>query len=181
MIKFMDFVEVLGKNFEYKNITKKINGTPVEIKGYLDIDTYANIVYSIAESCFIDGVYHAENREIARRYAIINYMTDIDLVGIDIAEVFKSTQAGTWYSDIEREIIKLPIWAEVEQAIDNQIASLSKTSFDKLCDNLSVMLDTDISDNLADVKEVLDKLGDIDSKELVKAVTENVIEKTKDK
>lgn len=175
------FTDVLGNNFVLKNTIKKINGVKVEIKGYLDIDTYANIIYSVADSCFIDGVFHAENREIARRYAIVKYMTDIDIADINIVEVFKSTQAGTWYADIENEVVKLPIWAEVEQAIDNQIASLSKTSFDKLCDNLSAMLDTDMSTNLADVKEVLDKLGNIDSKKLVKAVMENVIEKTKDK
>ena len=178
MIKFTD---VLGKDFVLKNTIKKINGIKVEIKGYLDIDTYANIIYSAADSCFIDGVFHAENREIARRYAIIKYMTDIDIADVNITEVFKSTQAGTWYMDIENEVIKLPIWAELELAIDNQINNMHKTSFDNLCDSLSAMLNTDLSSNLADVKTVLDKLSDVDKTEFVKAVTNNVIEKTKDK
>lgn len=177
----INYIDVLGKNFATKNITKKINGAVVTIKGYLDIDTYTNIIYSIADSCFIDGVYHAENREIARRYAIINYMTDIDVSNVGIEEVFKSTQAGTWFSDIEREVVKLAIWAELEQAVDNQINSMTKTSFDKLCDKLSAMLNIDISTNLADIKDVLDKLNKVDKAKLVKAVTENVIEKTKDK
>ena len=43
------------------------------------------------------------------------------------------------------------------------------------------MLNIDISTNLADIKDVLDKLNKVDKAKLVKAVTENVIEKTKDK
>lgn len=175
------FTDILGKNFALKNTVKKINGVPVEIKGYLDVDTYANIIYSISEACFIEGIYHAENREIGRRYAIIKYMTDIDIADVNIAEIFKSTQAGTWFTEIEREVTKLDIWTEIEQAIDNQIESLRKTSFDKLCDSLSAMINTDLTANLADVKNVLDKLGSVDKAEFVKAVTENVIEKTKDK
>lgn len=44
--------DVIGKNFALKNKTVKINGTEVEIKTYLDADTYAAAIKTIAETCF---------------------------------------------------------------------------------------------------------------------------------
>ena len=177
-------IEVIGKNFALKNTSKRINGVPVEIKSYLDVDAFGSIVQTVAQSCFVDGVYHAENREIARRYCIIKYMTDIELEDTDVAEIFKTTQGGNWYGQIESEVIKLSVWAEVETAIDNQIAyfiETRQTEFDKVCADLSAIITTDNSQNLADVKEVLEKLDKVDKEEFVEAVTENVIKKTKKK
>ena len=59
--------EVIGKNFAFKNTTKRINSVSVTIKAYLDVDTFGSIVQTVAQSSFTDGEYHAENREIARR------------------------------------------------------------------------------------------------------------------
>lgn len=128
--------------------------------------------------------YRAENREIARRYCIIKYMTDIKLGNTNVTEVFKATQCGNWYSQIEAEVTKLPIWAEVETAIDNQIAYLigtRQTAFDKLCTDVSAIIKTDNTQNLADVKEVLEKLDKVDKQEFVEAVVEQSVKKTKKK
>lgn len=167
-------IDVIGKNFALKNTTKRINGVPVEIKTYLDADTFASIVQTVAQSSFTDGEYHAENREIARRYSIIKYMTDIELEDADVAEIFKTTQGNNWYAQIEAEVVKLPVWGEVETAIDNQIAYLlsKQTSFDKLCADLSAMLSADTKADLADAKEVLDKLNKVDREKFVDAVIE---------
>ena len=106
--------EVIGKNFAPKNTTKRINGVSVTIKTYLDVDTFGSIVQTVAQSSFTDGEYHAENREIARRYCIIKYMTDIELEDADVTEIFKTTQGGNnWYGAIESEVAKLPVWGEV--------------------------------------------------------------------
>ena len=174
-------IEVIGKNFALKNTTKRINGAPVTIKTYLDVDTFGSIVQTVAQSSFTDGEYHAENREIARRYCIIKYMTDIELGDNDVAEIFKTTQGGNnWYGAIEADVVKLPVWGEVETAIDSQIAYLlsRQTAFDKLCSDLSAIIKTDNTQNLADIKEVLDGLNKVNEKDFVKAITENVIEKT---
>ena len=175
--------EVIGKNFAPKNTTKRINGVPVEIKAYLDVDTFGSIVQTVAQSSFTDGEYHAENREIARRYCIIKYMTDIELEDTDVSEIFKTTQGGNWYSQIEADVVKLPVWGEVETAIDNQIAYLlsKQTAFDKLCADLSAIVKTDNTQNLADVKEVLEKLDKVDKQEFVEAVVEQSVKKTKKK
>lgn len=165
-------IDVIGKNFALKNINKRINGVPVEIKGYLDVDTFGSIVQTVAQSSFTDGEYHAENREIARRYCIIKYMTDIELEDTDVAEIFKITQGGNWYAQIEADVVKLPVWGEVETAIDNQIAYLlsKQTAFDKLCADLSAILSVDTKADLADVKEVLKDLTKVDKEEFVDAV-----------
>lgn len=165
--------EVIGKNFAHKNTTKRINSVPVEIKAYLDVDTFASIVQTVAQASFVDGEYHAENREIARRYSIIKYMTDIEFEDADVAEIFKTTQGGNWYAQIEADVVKLPVWGEVETAIDKQIdyiIATRQTAFDKLCADLSAILNVDDTANLADVKEILKDLTKVDKEEFVDAV-----------
>lgn len=177
-----NITSVMGKNFALRNTTKNINGAKVEIKGYLDVNTMANIVQTVAQTCFQNGEFHAENREIARRYCIIKYMTDIELGDNDVAEIFKATQGGNnWFTQIENDVTRLPLWAEVESAIDKQIDFMfltHKTAFDKLCADLSENIAVDNTQNLADIKEVLDGLNKVNEKDFVKAITENVIEKT---
>lgn len=175
-------IDVISKNFALKNTTKRINGVPVEIKSYLDVDTFGSIVQAVAQSSFTDGEYHAENREIARRYCIIKYMTDIELEDTDVAEIFKTTQGGNWYAQIEADVVKLPVWGEVETAIDKQIDYLvatRQTSFDKLCADLSAIIKTDNTQNLADIKEVLEKLDKVDKQKFVEAVVEQSVKKAK--
>lgn len=176
--------DVMGKNFTLRNTTKNINGAKVEIKGYLDVNTMANIVQTVAQTCFQNGEFHAENREIARRFAILKYLTDIEVKEEEISEVFKCTQAGNWFSQIENDVTRLPLWSEVESAIDKQIDFMfltHKTSFDKLCADLSAIINTDNTQNLADIKEVLEKLDKVDKKAFVEAATESAVKKTKKK
>ena len=177
-------IEVIGKNFALRSLSKRINGVPVTIKTYVDVDTFASIVQTVAQSCFVEGEYHAENREIARRYCIIKYMTDIELEDTDVSEIFKTTQGGAWYGDVEREVVKLPVWGEVETAIDKQIdyaIATLPTAFDKVCADLSAILSVDTKADLADVKEVLDKLSEVDEKKFVEAAVDNAVKKTKKK
>lgn len=173
--------DVMGKNFALRNTIKNINGVKVEIKGYLDVNTMANIVQAVAQTCFQNGEFHAENREIARRLAILKYLTDIEVKEEEISEVFKCTQGGNWFSQIENDVTRLPLWAEVESAIDKQIDFMflaHKTAFDKLCSDISENIAVDNTQNLADIKEVIDGLNKVNEKDFVKAITENVIEKT---
>jgi hypothetical protein len=169
---------VMGKNSTLRNTTKNINGTKVEIKGYLDVNTMANIVQTVAQTCFQNGEFHAENREIARRFAILKYLTDIEVKEEEISEVFKYTQIGNWFAQIEGDVTRLPLWAEVESAIDKQIDFMfltHKTSFDKLCSDISANIAVDNTQNLADIKEVLDKLDRVDKKAFVDEVVKSNI------
>lgn len=174
--------EILGKNFALKNTIKRINGVPVTIKTYLDVETFASIVQTVSQSCFEENIYHAENREIARRYCIIKHMTDIELEDVNVNELFKVTQSGNWYGQIESDVVKLPVWGEVETAIDNAISYLietRQTAFDKLCSDISENIAVDNTQNLADIKEVLDKLDKVDKRQFVEAVVKKSAKKTK--
>jgi len=176
-----NITEIMSKCGEPKTTNRNINGAKVEIKGYLDVNTMANIVQTVAQTCFQNGEFHAENREIARRFAILKYLTDIEVKEEEINEVFKYTQIGNWFAQIENDVTRLPLWAEVESAIDKQIDFVfltHKTSFDKLCSDISANIAVDNTQNLADIKEILNTASGLDAKKLVKAVTENVIEKT---
>lgn len=177
-----NFAEITSKNSTPKNVIKRINGVPVEIKGCVDVNNFKNIVNTVVKVCFDKEGYRAENREIARRFVILKYMTDIEVLEDDINEIFKATQGGVWYGEIEREVTKLSMWSEIELAIDKQIDYLiltRETAFDKLCSDISEIVKVDTTQNLNDIKEVLNKLDKVDKKEFVEAVTENVVKKTK--
>ena len=112
-------------------------------------------------------------------------MTDIELEDTDVAEIFKATQGGNnWFSQIENDVTRLPLWSEVESAIDKQIDFMfltHKTSFDKLCSDISANIAVDNTQNLADIKEVLEKLDKVDKQKFVEAVVEQSVKKTKKK
>lgn len=175
-------MDIAGKNYKLKTTTKKINGTTIEIKNYINVDMFANMVNTIARTLFDeDEEFCAWNREIAKRFVILKYMTNIEVSESDINEIFKLTQSGDWYNDIERIVTGLPLWGEIEDAVDKQIdyiLSIRPTEFDKLCSDISANIAVDNTQNLADIKEILDGLNNVNKKDFVKAVIENVIEKT---
>lgn len=177
----INYIDILGKNFAIKNMTKKINGIKVEIKTYLDADNYAEAINTMAESCFDkSGAYRPEFREIVRRYIILKYFTNIDIDSVSINEIFKDSQSGNWFEEIESVIVNTRIWTEIEQAVDNKISYEIKSSFDKLCDKCTELLNvipTDINETLSSLSDVLHKL---EGKELVKAVVDNIEEKNND-
>lgn len=173
-------VDVIGKQFALKNNIKKINGVPVEIKGYIDVETFKNIVQTVSLTCIDNGEYKAENREIARRFAIIKHMTNIEVDENDVTEIFKTTQGGNWYTQIECEVVKLPLWAEIELAIDKQIDAMilsRQTSFDKLCSDLSAILNTDYAQNFTEIKNVLNDLNNLDKNNVVNVAAKKATKK----
>lgn len=179
-------IDVIGKNFMLAPVTKKINGTKVKIKTYLDADAYAEITATITDTCFQGGTYHPEYREMVRKYVILKYFTNIVVSDNMIKEIFKVAQSGTWFADIERVVISLPVWSDIENTVDEMInyrITVRKTSFDELCDKIHDLLDTiptDQTQTLDDIKAVLKGLENVDKKAFIEAVTENVIDKNRD-
>lgn len=173
--------DVMGKKFAVKDIIKRVNGVPVEIKQCVDVNTLANIVNMIAKSCFDEKGYRPEYREVARRFAILKYMTDIEVNEDNVEEIFRLTQGGNWYNEIEREVVHLPVWTEVEVAADKLIDylfSIRETSFDKLCSDLSEIVTANKEADVAEVKEILDELNKVDKDAFVdKAIEKNLAKK----
>lgn len=169
------------------NYTKKINGEKVVLKTYLSSKEYFGAIHTIADICFIENEdtneveYKPEFKELAWRYVVLKYFTDIEIDDINIDEIFKVTQSK-WYAEIEFFCNQLPITSciqrDANELIDYRL-SLRKTEFDKLCNNISAILDEGNPQNLADIQKVLDDLNSVDKEAFVKAVTENVIAKTK--
>lgn len=170
----------LTDKFPLTNKTIKVGKVPVEIKTYISAEDFMSAVRLVVEASFDeDGTYRPEYKELVKRYAYLRYLTDIDVSDIETGELYKVTQSE-WYEQIAKELVNIQAYYNINDAIDEAIQyriETRQTAFDKLCNDLSAILNTNITDNLADVKDVLDKLNSVDKKEFVKAVTENVIEK----
>ena len=168
-----NIIEITDKSpLAHKTI--KVNRIPVEIKTYLDVDTFATMANTLANSCFDKDTneYRPEYYDIAKRYVVLKYLTDIDFGDMGIRDIFKVAQSN-WYYEIEKACATIAY--EVEDAADKIIAyrlSNRKTAFDNLCDSLSAILSQDNTQNLADIKEVLDGLSKVDKKEFVEAIVE---------
>lgn len=172
--------DVIGKNFALKNKTVKINGTEIEIKTYLDADTYAAAIKTIAETCFQHGTYCPEYRELARKYVMLKYFTNIDVSDDMVKEIFKTAQGGAWFSKIENSVVSLPVWSNIESSanamIEYKIRS-RKTSFDELCESLKAItaemaantnnIDMDVIKNLAD------RLNGLSNKEIIRTIVKD--------
>lgn len=154
----------------------------IKINTYLSVDDYASCIYTVVNSCFDkSGQYKPEFKEIAKRWAYIKYFTDIELGDMKIEELFKCSQAN-WWREVYNEILNIPVYYDIESTINEMIEyriNTRMTKFDQFCSDLSEVLKIDNTQDVEDIKEVLDGLNKVDKQEFVKAVTENVIEKTK--
>ena len=184
--------DVFDKNFSPLSKIIKINGKKVEIRTYLDADTYMAAIKVIADTCFQHGTYCPEYREIVRKYVILKYFTNIDVSDDMIKEIFKITQNRKGFSKIENAVISLPVWGNIESSanalIDYKIRS-RKTSFDELCDSLKAItaemaantngIDMDV------IKNLTDRLNGLSNKDIIKTIVDehkndkiNYVEKT---
>ena len=172
----------LTDKFPLTNKTIKVGKIPVEIKTYISADDFFSAVKLVIEASFDEeGTYRPEYKELVMRYAYLRYLTDIDVSDIETGELYKVTQSE-WYEQVAKEFVNIQAYYNINSAVDEAIQyriETRQTAFDKLCDNLSAILKTDLTGNLADVKDVLDKLGSVDKDAFVKAVVDQNIEKNK--
>lgn len=148
----------------------KINKQKVAIYASITTNDFATAVRTIADSCFVDGDYRPEFKEVAKRYVVLKYFTDIDLGETAVDEIFELSQAD-WYLDIETAVANHGTYLEVQKAADELIEyriRTRQTKFDDLCDVLK-----QFADKVADMKsleEIADRLKNLDDKAVVKAV-----------
>lgn len=172
----------LTDKFPLTNKTIKVGKVPVEIKTYISAEDFMSAVRLVVEASFDeDGAYRPEYKEVVKRYAYLRYLTDIDVSDIETGELYKVTQSE-WYEQIAKEFVNIQAYYNINDAIDEAVQyrlDTRQTAFDKLCADLSAILNTDFNGNLADVKDVLEKLGNVDKDAFVKAVVDQNIEKNK--
>ena len=164
----------LTDKFPLVHKTIKIKKTPIEIKTYLSAKDFTSAVETIVDNSFDEGEYHAEYKEIAKRYTYLKFFTNINIDDIGTGELFKVTQSE-WYEQILRELESVQVYYDLERAVDEAIRyriETRQTSFDKLCADLSKILNVDVSQNINDIIKVIDGLNSVDKKAFVEAVTE---------
>ena len=150
--------------------TIKINKQKVTVYTSITTNDFVTAVHTIADSCFVDGEYRPEYKEIAKRYAVLKYLTDIDLGDTEVSEVFELTQAD-WYLEIENACAKYAAYYDIQKAADEVIEyriRTRQTKFDDLCDVLK-----EFADKVTDMKsleEIADKLKNLDDKAVVEAI-----------
>jgi hypothetical protein len=170
----MKLAEMMKKYNNVVNGFVRLNGNKVEIKSILSAESFVEAAYNMSQLCFDkNNNFRAEYREIARRYIMIKYFTDIDVEGLTIEEVFISTQKGTWFKEIENAVTRLPLWGETEIAVDKNIEykiSTLKTSFDELCEALKVSVNE--TTNIAEISKIAERIKNLDDKTIIKTIVE---------
>lgn len=150
--------------------TIKINKRKVTIRTSITTDDFATAVHTIADSCFVDGEYRPEYKEIAKRYAVLKYLTDIDLGEIEVHEIFTQSQAQ-WYLDIETACANHTAFYDIQKAADELIEyriRTRKTAFDELCDTLKAFAEK--MGDTSSLEDIATKLRNLDDKAVVDAI-----------
>lgn len=157
------------------NTTKiKVNKQVVEVKTSITTEDFMTIVNTIAEACFdSDGNYHGTYEIIAKKYCVISYLTNIEIGDLTASDIYDLT-SQTWFDAVMRVVENTMYWNEIECAVYKTVESKKKTSFDKLCDKISKVIDDFSEQNSTDVltmlQEITNKIGSVDNQELISAI-----------
>lgn len=180
----MKITDIIGNDLGTSTKTIKVNKKPIVIRKRVDAEVYAGIVRTWIELKFNKkGVYQPEFDEITRRYIIVNFFTDIDITDVSINELFKMTQIGSWFSEVESEVINNSIWYAIEDSVAEGLRyrlSKEETNFDKLCAEIKeAVVELKKPADLTEIKQVLSQLHKVDKSEFIETVIENNLAKKK--
>lgn len=170
----MNIIDITSNN-PLSHSKVKINKNYVTVKTYLDVDHYASAIRTIANSCFTEEGYRPEFKEVAKRYVIVKYFTDIEIGDMSVEELFKVSQ-NDWYYTIENEVANLGIYVDMMNAVDEVIRyrlSTAKTSFDELCDEVREIagrVDDRQSEDMNVMEKLLNKLSSVNNDTIAKAI-----------
>lgn len=168
----MKLNEIINKETNNKR-TVKVNGKKVVVTTSLRANELANFVNLVTSVAFTDGVYNAVYEQMAYRYAIIKYFTDIE-VGDSVTELYDYTEQA-WYDSVINAIGEDTL-RQLNYILDKQIdyKIRTETAFDRLCDEAKDLLndfaDRVSVDNLDAVKTLANKLESMDTKDIVKTI-----------
>lgn len=167
-------IQTIAERYPLKHETIKLGKDKVEIKTFLPVEKFVEAVYTVVSNCFTDDEYRPEYRPIAENYMVVSYLTDIEIGDVSATEVFKISQAN-WFNEVMSVVggtrIYNSIMESISEIIDYRIRT-KKTGFDKLCESFTSLSEGYDDEKMAEVKELLDKLGKVDKSEFISAVLE---------
>lgn len=178
-IKYMANIFKIVENSPVENKVVKFGKNRVTIKSGLNLNDYASCINNIVELCFDEqGLYRPEYKEVARRWSYLKYFTDIELGDVTIENLFSLSQAE-WWETIMDYIATTQVYSHIEIAVEEELQKRIKTPFENLCDAIANISNANVDDTISGLTTLFDKINQVDEKRFVKAVTENVIEKTR--
>lgn len=149
----------------------KINERSVKIKRTLTAVEFMAFVNLVVNSSFdSDEKYHASYKEIALRYAIVNYFTDIDISELSANEIYDITNQY-WYSDVSAYVQKLNCYNKLVKAINEDIdykIKTDRTSFDdfivfikNIIEKITEQIDNTDMDSIKSLAESLSNINEV--------------------
>lgn len=142
----------------------------VEIKSVLTAEQFANAVRTIADSCFVNGEYRPEFKDMVKRYVVLSTFTNIDFEDLGIEDVFQISQ-DNWYYRVENKIAENPVYSEILKSVDELVEyriRTRRTSFDNLCESL--LKYSEKITNIEPLEEIAEKIKNIDDKTLIETI-----------
>lgn len=162
--------------------TIKVNKTLIDIKTVINTDEFVAFVNTVTDLAFdANGTYNGAFERIAMRYAVVKFLTNIDIEEMTVNNVFDCT-FQKWFKNVSDVVKDTAYWNELIEAVYYNIrhkmdASVHdrKTSFDNLCDTLlSVITDFseyNSSETIDTLKRIAEKINIADNDELVEAIS----------
>lgn len=162
--------------------TIKANKTFITVKTAITTDEFIAFVNTVADLTFDEnGMYNGAFERIATRYAVVKFLTNIDIEDKTVNNVFDCT-FQKWFANVMAVVEVSSYWDELMGAVYDNIAHKTeitirsrKTSFDDLCDSLANVI-TDFSEHNSSetidaLKRISEKLNIADNAELVEAIS----------
>ncbi len=163
--------------------TKKIkaNKTFVEVRTAVTTDEFVAFVNTVTELSFDkSGMYNGAFERIAVRYAVVKFLTNIDVTDMTVNNVFDCT-FQSWFKAVMNAVESTSYWDDLMGAVCDNIACKTesmlrsrKTSYDKLFDTLSEAVSdfakTNSSESIETLKEIAERLNAADNPTLIGAI-----------
>lgn len=170
----MNIQEVLDEQINNTQIVK-INKKEVKVAVVVSAETFMEFVDVVVGSSFDDeGNYKGAYQEIATRYAIVKYLTNINVDEMSANDVYDLSNQK-WFGKIMAVIKNTDYWSSLNYAISEELSN--NTPFNTLCKTLTKAVN-DFSNGTT--QEAIDALSDIaskinvaDNKELVEAIVQH--------
>lgn len=159
----------------------KVNKVFIEVKTALTTDEFIAFVNTVTDLSFDEnGEYNGAFERIAIRYAVVKFLTNVEIEGLSVNNVFDCTFQD-WFKPVMNAVKKTSYWDELKGAVRDNIAhrkeiSLKnrKNSFDKLCDALTEIIanfsEFNASEAIENLGKIAEKISTSDNAELVNAI-----------